>query len=269
MGGAQTQDRTITGLALLPSGTARLLAQYPSLLSLHRLSIDRTPPGAGAALTLTGDEAWHAVAVKRVQAGDAVELLDGRGSVARATVTASDKRKGGASVMLRVEAVRIELPTVPRVEVWSAVPKADRAAQMVDQLAQAGAAAWRPLIAARSVTEADHKAERLHRIAVEASKQCGRAWHMTIDTPRTIDDAVAWGQNNAKAALLVADAEGVAPSNTPHVDYFVVLVGPEGGFTEDELRKLRDAGAIALRLGPHVLRTETAAVAAAVALLSR
>lgn len=240
-------------------------------MSLHRLTLDSTPPAAGSAVTLSGDEAWHAVAVKRVQSGDTVELLNGRGTVATATITATDKSKRGASVALRIDAVRVEPPTSPRLEVWSAVPKADRASQMVDQLAQAGAAVWRPLITARSVTDADHKADRLHRIAVEASKQCGRAWHMEIGPPVTIADAAAWVKANPMpaGAMLVADADGVTPAGAPRAGHLVVLVGPEGGFTREELETLKGAGGSTVRLGPHVLRTETAAVAAAIALLCR
>lgn len=240
-------------------------------MSLHRLTLDSTPPAAGSAVTLTGDEAWHAVAVKRVQAGDTVELLDGRGTVATATITATDKHKRGASVALRINAVRVDPPTSPRLEIWSAVPKADRASQMVDQLAQAGAAVWRPLITARSVTDADHKADRLHRIALEASKQCGRAWHMELGAPITVADAAAWTKANPRpaAALLVTEATGTPPADAPRAGHIVALIGPEGGFTPAELSLLASAGAATVRLGPHVLRTETAAVAAAVALLCR
>ncbi|MDP1660699.1 MAG: 16S rRNA (uracil(1498)-N(3))-methyltransferase [Phycisphaerales bacterium] len=240
-------------------------------MSRHRLTLETTPPAAGTAFSLTGDEAWHAVAVKRVQKGDTVELLDGRGTVATATVTASDKRKRDALLDLRIESVRQEPPTSPRVELWSAVPKADRAAHMIDQLAQAGAALWRPLVASRSVTDADHKAERLQRIATEASKQCGRAWHLAIDPPVSVADAAAWSASHKPpaGAMLVADADGLPPSALPRADHLVVLVGPEGGFTDAELITLRAAGAASVRLGPHVLRTETAAVAAGVAMLCR
>ncbi|MFT3686963.1 MAG: RsmE family RNA methyltransferase [Phycisphaerales bacterium] len=239
-------------------------------MSLHRISLDHAPPPAGNTLTLTDEEAWHAVAVKRLQAGDTVELLDGRGTVATAAVTATEKSKRGASIALRIERVEQRPPVSPRVEIWSAVPKADRAAQMIDQLAQAGAAVWRPLISERSVTDADAKLDRLTRIAAEASKQCGRPWHMTLDAPRTIADAAAWAAAHP-ATTLVTDGAGLpAASAAPvHLTRFVVLVGAEGGFTESELTSLKAAGATPLRLGPHILRTETAAVAAAVALLAR
>jgi 16S rRNA (uracil1498-N3)-methyltransferase len=238
-------------------------------VSLHRITLDAAPPQAGQPLTITGDEAWHAVMVKRLQTGDTVEILDGRGTVANATVTRTDKRKRHAVIDLRVNSIDRHPPTSPCVEVWSAVPKADRASQMIDQLAQAGAAVWRPLITERSVTDADHKADRLHRIAVEASKQCGRPWHLALDTPRTIDDAVAWAGSHPAGSLLVADGDGKPPTAFASAEHLVVLVGPEGGFTPAELVTLRAANAASLRLGPHILRTETAAVAAAVALLAR
>ena len=238
-------------------------------MSFHRITLDLTPPPAGQTLTIDGDEAWHAVAVKRVQTGDTIELLDGRGTVATATITSTDKRKREARVALQVETVANHPPTSPRLEIWSAVPKADRAAQMIDQLAQAGAAVWRPLITERSVTDADHKADRLHRIAVEASKQCGRPWHLAIDSPRTLADALAWTAGHPKGSTLTADADGASAASLPLGDHLVVLVGPEGGFSPRELQSLREAGVAGIRLGPHILRTETAAVAAAVAILSR
>lgn len=239
-------------------------------MSLHRITLDHSPPPPGSTLSLAGDEAWHAVAVKRLRAGDPVELLDGRGTVATAVVLTTDKRKRDAQVTLRVDRVEHRPPATPHVEVWSAVPKADRASQMIDQLAQAGAAAWRPLLTERSVTEADHKLDRLTRIAAEASKQCGRPWHLTLDTPRTIAQAAQWATKHP-GSTLVADGAGVPASAAAaaHLSSFVVLIGPEGGFTDAELTELKAAGALPLRLGPHILRTETAAIAAAVALLAR
>jgi len=235
-------------------------------LSPHRLTLDHAPPAAGATFTIVGDEAWHAVAVKRVQPGDRVELLDGRGGVAAALVTATDKRKRDASVQVRIERVSHADPVSPRVEVWSAVPKADRAGQMIDQLAQTGAALWRPLVADRSVTEVDHKVERLQRIATEASKQCGRAWHMELGAPATVAEAAKLA---SASAVVVADAAGALPAHVPRAARLIVLIGPEGGFTAAETDMLQAGGAVSLRLGPHVLRTETAAVAAVVALLCR
>ena len=220
-------------------------------------------------MSVTGDEAWHAVTVKRIHAGDTVEVLDGHGTVATAAVERTEKRKGGASVELRVVRVDRHPPTSPRVEIWSAVPKADRAAQMIDQLAQAGAAEWCPLITERSVTDADHKADRLLRIASEASKQCGRPWHLTLGAPRTVADGAKAAGKPGRHTVLFADADGQPPTAFSPSDSLTVLVGPEGGFTATEIGLLREAGASALRLGPHILRTETAAVAAAVALLAR
>lgn len=239
-------------------------------MSTHRLTLDSPPPPPGSSLTIADDQAWHAVAVKRIETGETVHLLDGRGNIATATVTATSKSKREASLTLRIEALEQTPPTRPRIEVWSAVPKADRATHMIDQLAQAGAAAWRPLVTERSVAEAgEHKLDRLQRIATEASKQCGRAWHMTIDSPRTLDDIGAWLSANHTGTVLLADGSGKTPAQLHAADNLLVLVGPEGGFSKAEIDALTSRGVVPLRLGPHILRTETAAVAAAVALVSR
>jgi 16S rRNA (uracil1498-N3)-methyltransferase len=144
---------------------------------------------------------------------------------------------------------------------------------MVEGLSEVGAAAWIPLRTERSVVEPRMtKLDRLSRLAVESAKQCGRAWFLRIEQERTLRDALA---RAAGTRVIVADASGVGAGvgadETERTETAVVrvVVGPEGGWTAEELASARDAGAVVTRFGPHSMRVETAAVAAAAVVLNR
>ncbi len=244
-------------------------------MGMHRMMVEHGLAGAGvgAAVAVAGEEARHAIRVKRVRVGEHVELMDGRGVIAAGVVAEIDEggKKRDGSVVVRVESVRRVEPARPRVEVWTAVAKGGRVDEMVDQLAQTGAAQWRALTTARGVAEArEQKTERLERIAREASKQCGRAWVMEIGSEATMEEAVRGGHG---VRVVVCDASGarwggVCESETGRVapmqsDVTVrLLIGPEGGWTQEEMKMCRAAGASVARFGAHVMRIETAAVVA-------
>jgi 16S rRNA (uracil1498-N3)-methyltransferase len=226
----------------------------------HRIHLEGIrAAGEGAVVSVTGDEAAHAVRVKRLAVGERVELFDGRGTVARGVVERVAGRRA-AGLEVRVEGVRFEPPLRPRVEVWSATPKGERARDMIDGLSQVGAAAWSPLRTARGVAEAGAaKLDRLRRAALESAKQCGRAWVLEIGEERRPADAVEEG-----VSLVVADVAGETYRRVS-AERVRLLVGPEGGWEAEELASLRTAGATVARFGPHVMRIEVAAVVAAAA----
>jgi 16S rRNA (uracil1498-N3)-methyltransferase len=136
---------------------------------------------------------------------------------------------------------------------------------MIDGLSEAGAAQWRALETERGVAEAGaHKLERVERHALEASKQCGRAWVMETGPGATLAEALRGG---AGVRGVVADASGGAYA-ARGAGTVRVLIGPEGGWTERELAAARDAGAEVARFGPHTMRIETAAVVAAAVVIA-
>ncbi len=243
---------------------------------MHRLyvedALDRAPTGTplpggagvsagGGTLVITGDEARHALLVKRLEPGEEVEILDGRGGRARAKLIRGEARGArGASAEFEVTALERVPPVTPIVHVYTATPKGDRVGEMIDQLSQAGAASWSPLTTARGAVEPrDSKLLRLERIAISAAKQCGRAHVMTIGSPVDVRGAGGTGK------LIVADASGevyCADEATGKDEPRHLLVGPEGGWTPEELAALRARGARVCRFGPHAMRIETAAVVA-------
>jgi 16S rRNA (uracil1498-N3)-methyltransferase len=234
-------------------------------MGLHRIHLDSPAPAPNTTLTVEGDEARHAAGVKRLHVGERVEILDGRGQVALGAVEAITTGKR-AQLVVRVESVRHEPPVRPMVHVWSATPKGDRVDQMIDQLSQAGAASWSHLHTQRGeVDPRTTKLERLHRIAIEASKQCGRAHVLRIEGPRTIDDLASWLSESPGRAALLADGagEGVGQVFThaalANAQEIVLIVGPEGGLSDQEIARTKELGAHAVSFGPHVMRIETAA----------
>lgn len=214
----------------------------------------------GDEVVISGDEARHAVRVKRVRSGDNLRLVDGCG-----TVMTTEVLDAGRDLVLKLlETRRVPRPT-PRLEVWSATPKGARLDRMVDGLCQVGAASWIPTTFGRSVVDPrSTKLERLERIVTEAVKQCGRPWLMEIGGRSTFADAI---DAPSEVAVVVADASGDAPM--PQAGKEIrLLIGPEGGLTDQEISHARDAGAQICRFGSHTMRTEVAAMVAAAILLA-
>lgn len=227
---------------------------------------------AGEKVSILGPEAHHAVRVKRCETGDRVGLRNGRGLLAEGRVGAISKSgRGDWQMVVEVAAASIVPQPVPRVEVCTAPPKGDHLSAMIDGLSQAGVAAWLPLRTARTVVEPrSGKLERLERVCEESLKQCGRAWLMEVGAIIDLDDAL---RALPGTRVIIADQSGQAwdacASAIEGASAVRVLVGPEGGFTDEELARARGAGAAVARFGPHAMRIETAAVVAGACAMMR
>ncbi len=226
---------------------------------------------AGDTVTVEGDEAHHAVVVRRLRVGESLQLSDGVGRVATGDVSATSKRE--FSVLLR-EIVDVPEPS-PRFTVAQALPKGDRGELAVEVLTEIGVSRIVPWAAFRSV--AIWKGERAAKshakwqaTAREAAKQARRAWHPEVDPLATTDDVAALIAGVDVAVVLHEEAtEPLAALALPQDGDILVVVGPEGGVTDDEVARFVAAGAVAVGLGSEVLRTSTAGVAAVSALLAR
>ncbi len=225
----------------------------------------------GSTVEVTGDEAHHAVAVRRLRVGEAVVLTDGLGRSVTGTVASTGKR------VFTVEVVTLtDVPAPdPVVTVVQAVPKGDRGELAVEVLTEVGVARIVPWAAARSVAvwKGERGAKSLSRwrsTAREAAKQSRRGWFPEVAelvASATVAELVAAAD---LAVVLHEDAsESLASLAVPATGSIVVVVGPEGGLTDDEVAAFEAAGAHGVRLGSEVLRTSTAGVAAVAALLSR
>ncbi len=227
--------------------------------------------GPGDTVVVEGDEAHHAVAVRRLRAGEQVVLTDGAGATVVGTVAATGKR---VLEVVADEVTRRPEPS-PQVVVVQALPKGDRGELAVEVLTEVGVATVVPWAASRSVAvwkgeRADKSLGRWRSTAREAAKQARRPWHPTVTSLASTDGAVALVAGADLAVVLHEDATATLGSLTvPATGRVVVVVGPEGGLTDDEVAAFTAAGAHVVRLGSEVLRTSTAGLAAVSALLSR
>jgi 16S rRNA (uracil1498-N3)-methyltransferase len=225
----------------------------------------------GSVLTVEGDEARHALVVKRTRVGEQVALTDGAGTTAVGTVESADR----STMTVAVSSVRAVAPELPRVVVVQAIPKGERGELAVEMLTEVGADVIVPWAASRSVAvwrgERAGKARAKWRsTAREAAKQARRSWFPEVREPATTDDVVALLREAAVPVVLHEAASGpLADLPVPGRGEIVVVVGPEGGISDEELAAFASVGAEPVRLGSSVLRTSTAGVAAVAALLSR
>ena len=216
------------------------------------------PPRDGRAL-LEGDEARHLARVMRARVGDRVTLFDGAGTRWPARVAALGRNR----VDLVVEAAQVEAEPAATLTLAVALPKGDRQQWMVEKLTELGVTRLVPLVTGHGVALPTAAArERLERAVIEACKQCGRDRAMAIGDPATVAEAARGAATGTR--LLVADLTGRSLAPVDRVPAAtMVLVGPEGGFTAEETATALAAGAERVSLGRHVLRVETAALAAA------
>lgn len=225
----------------------------------------------GRLVEVSGDEAHHAVAVRRLRVGEQVVLTDGRGTAATGSVEQAGKR----AFSVRVDQVRREPRPEPELVVVQAVPKGDRGELAVEVLTEVGVGRIVPWAAARCVAvwkgeRAEKSLARWRATAREAGKQARRSWSAEVDPlARTADVVTLLSRADAAYVLHEAAREPLAALPVPRSGLLVLVVGPEGGLTEEEVSAFTAAGARPVRLGAEVLRTSTAGVAAAAALLSR
>jgi len=226
-------------------------------------------PESGA-YRLDGAEGHHAADVVRLRAGETLLLGDGAGTVADCVVTAV--RRGALDV--EVTRYRREPAREPRLVVAQALAKGDRGELAVQAMTEVGVDEIVPWQAARSVARwrgdrGDKALARWRAVAREAAKQSRRAWLPTVADPAGTGELAA-RLADCRAFVLHEDAgQPLATAPLPDTGTVLLVVGPEGGVTPAELDAFTAAGAEPVRLGPEVLRTSTAGVAALAALSAR
>lgn len=237
----------------------------------HRYYID---PSVSRWDYLAGDEAHHFHKVMRGKVGDALELFDGTGTFAHGIVEAI--QKDGIQIRIKEKfADDVESPLC--LTIAAALPKGDRQRFLIEKLAELGTARFVPVLMERSVARANESTiQRLRRYVIEAAKQCGRnvlmeianevplnKLNLDIDVTKYILHPVALGNvgQTTPRQVLAASAHF---TGTP----MLILAGPEGSFTDEEVAWALQAGFMPLDLGKRILRTETACIAAAALLLT-
>jgi 16S rRNA (uracil1498-N3)-methyltransferase len=225
----------------------------------------------GPELVLGGAEGRHAAAVRRLRAGERVDLTDGAGAVAECVVREVLKDALRLDVTSRYEMAAPQ----PRLVVVQGLPKGDRGELAVEMMTEAGVDVIVPWAASRSITQwkGERAAKALGRwrsTAREAGKQA-RRFHLPEVTEPASTARVEQLLAGAALGLVLHEeaAEPLSGVELPAGGDIVVVVGPEGGVGDEELGRFRAAKAVPVLLGPTVLRTSTAGVAAAAVLLAR
>jgi 16S rRNA (uracil1498-N3)-methyltransferase len=216
-------------------------------------------------LDVGGEDGHHLARVLRLHAGEAVTVADGSGAWRPYRVSAL--RSGGTVRLEATGGPDREPVSDPGLAVAFALTKGDKPDLVVQKLTELGVDRILPVVAERSVSRpsgdrAAAAVERWRRVAREASRQCRRA------TLPAVEDVTSLDKLTGHSGLVVAERGGATAGalGPPPGSELLVVVGPEGGLTDGEVNRLGPWAR--LDLGPHILRAETAALAAAAVLKS-
>jgi 16S rRNA (uracil1498-N3)-methyltransferase len=224
----------------------------------HRIFVDAITP----VTTVTGEEFHHSVRVVRVRAGEEVELFDRAGHAARGTVLSLEKDsaviEAGEPLASRESPLAVHLAM--------AIIQLEKFELVLQKATELGVRSIVPLETDRIELRRERymgKQERWTRILFEAVKQSGRTSIPQLEPPAAFVDVVA-----RPGTKIVFDADE-EPGVLERPEAVTLFVGPEGGWSEEELRLAREQGCLFQRLGPRRLRAETAAIVAATVITAR
>jgi 16S rRNA (uracil1498-N3)-methyltransferase len=226
------------------------------------------PLRAGSTLTLPEESAHHAVHVLRLETGDAVALFNGRGGEYAARI-ASIQRLRIAIDVLQHRAVERESPL--QMTLVQGVSSGDRMDFTVRKAVELGVAAIHPVVATRSVARpkgerAESRRAHWQKVVISACEQCGRNRIPEVHPLLAVADALRALPEGFMGILLSPRSELPLSKAVEGKNSFVLAAGPEAGFDPGEESDFAGAGFTPVKLGPRVLRTETAALAALAAL---
>ena len=237
-------------------------------MRLNRVYVS-APLVSGAPAVLSGDAANHIGRVLRLRPGDPLTLFDGHGGEYAAKVNEIQ----GAKVIVQVGEHRaVERESKLHITLLQGIARGDRMDTIVQKATELGVARIVPVMTERSVVKlSSHNAHRKHAhwlaIAIAASEQCGRNRLVELTQPQTVADAISREcAPDSRCLMLEPDAASTLLTAAERVGSLTLLIGPEGGLSSLESDIATRAGFTPCRLGPRILRTETASLAAIAAL---
>lgn len=220
-------------------------------------------PTDGPFLNITGEQARYVVSVLRLRQGDGVHLFDSSGKHFRAVIT----KAGRGRVEVELEGP-IQPPEEPplNITLLQGVLKGRKMDLVLQKATELGVGAIVPLVTERAVVRGTRRLERWRKIALEASRQCGRAVAPDVGKPRGFEDY--FSSDSALKGVIFWEEQGQGLKSLKDISFprlakdIIVAVGPEGGFTEHEVGLAQKKGLVPATLGPRILRAETAAITA-------
>jgi len=219
--------------------------------------------------TIEGAEAHHIKNVLRLQPGDRLKLFDGINYEYEAVIS----NIGADKVEIEIQhKSQINVSAGTRIMVAQAFLKEKKMDDLVRKLSELGIAGWIPFFSQRSIARPDKdrlagRIQRWKRIATEALKQCRRKNMLEISEALTFDEVLEFSKNcDLKIVFWENEAtllnRGLGSKSDTPLNSIMVMLGPEGGFTDQEIERAWQAGFVSAGLGPRILRAETAALAA-------
>lgn len=242
-------------------------------MSTPRFHIDPLLPGG---VSLPADESRHAQGARRLSVGDAVILFDGQGNEATGTISTCSRR----NVEVTIDEISHIPRPIPALTLAVAPPKGPRQDMLIEKCTELGVAGIIPLQCERAVASvSEHRLDKWRRTTIEAAKQSGQSWLPTLYELRSLEEVLAESAN-FDHVLIATCCEPMCSNETstqtisliPITDMLetlrnahsiLALIGPEGGWTTEEIAESIKAGAKPVQLGPNILRIETAAIALA------
>ncbi len=238
-------------------------------MRLTRLHVE-APLDAGSLVELPPAPSLHVARVLRARDGDAVVLFNGDGREYHGII---EKVRAARVTVAIGEGRGVDRESPVALTLVQCIPRGDRMDWIVQKATELGVARIVPLVSRRSVVkldgdQAESKAAHWRAVAISACEQCGRNRVPAVDAPRALIDFLG-APSGAELRLVLEPEEhaAAAPAGSPRSIEFAI--GPEGGLGAEELDLFRLAGFSHLRLGPRILRAETAAITAAVWLQTR
>lgn len=206
----------------------------------------------------------HLATVLRLAPGADILLLDGRGTICRCRIEQLDRRSGLAIVLERWQQAETAFP----LRLLQGVPKGDKMELVLQKGTELGVNAFTPVLSGRSIPGSGggsgNRQIRWQRVLEEAARQSRRAHLPRLDAPQSLAAALADSKEDLRLLLWEKGSRPLAevlPSPRPAAA--AVLIGPEGGFSNEEAAQAMNAGFLPVGLGPRILRTETAGLALA------
>lgn len=216
---------------------------------------------------ISGEDVHHIRDVLRMKVGDEIELLDGNGKAYQAKIAEYKKDK----VICQILSTKIlENPAKVKVTLAQCLPKAEKMKLIIQKSTELGVWSIVPVTSERTIVKSEKK-ERWQTIAKEAAQQCRLTYVPKITEVKSFNEILSGAKDYSLALIpfelekstslksllspLPSNHQSISPSN------ILILIGPEGGFSQKEVTLAKEAGIISVSLGPRILRTETAGLA--------
>jgi len=217
---------------------------------------------AATTIALDQDEAKHLRDVLRLKTGDEIAVFDGEGNEFLCRIETIGKKESCATVIKQIEPSAPESPL--QLTLASVVIPGDKYDLIVQKAVELGVTKFVPLASMRSelkLKDVPKKLIRWRRIALDASKQCGRAHLMSIEEPQNVADFLAETKNYDCPKIFFSEREGSKLPELNEPKQLITIIGPKGGWDDAELKTAQDNDLSIVTLGGRIMRAETAAIA--------